>query len=1134
MMLARGVRRFVCLLTLAATGMFSLTAGQAAEAGTVPPNFQETTIFSGLTQPTVVKFAPDGRVFVAEKSGLIKVFASLTATTPMIFADLRPQVHDYWDRGLLGMELDPAFPTRPYVYVLYALDKNPASPGSPLPTWMDDCPTPPGANDSGCPVSGRISRLDASAPWPVQATERVLLDAFPQQFPSHSVGALAFGPDGALYVTGGEGAQFLDIDYGQFGGASGAGPGQFVPANPLADPPGGYGVRLSPPFAQGGALRAQSVRRPNGQPAALSGVMLRIDPNTGAGLPDNPLAGSADQNARRIVAYGLRNPFRMAVRPGTSEVYVGDVGWNTIEEINRVDVAAGFAANFGWPCYEGYGLQTAYAPAGLASCLSLYTEGSAAQPYFAYNHANTIVAGETCPTGSSSVTGLAFYTAGGYPAAYQGALFFTDWSRHCIWAMLPGANGAPDPSQIVTFDSGMTGGAVHLERGPGGDIFYVDLDNGRVQRISYFASNLPPVAAASATPSSGASPLFVQFDASGSIGPEGDPLVYLWDLDGDGTFTDSTAVNPTFTYNTPGKHTATLIVTDLHSYSVARVNVYVDDQPPHAVITTPASSVTWKVGDPIFFAGTGTDNEDGTLPPSAFTWTLLMHHCPSNCHIHTIQSWTGIAGGSFSAPSHEYPSWIELTLTVTDSTGLTNTTSVELQPQTVSLTLNSVPAGLNVVQGAASGPTPLTRTVIVGSSITVSAQTPQALGGQTYAFSSWSDGGGATHQVTASSTPLTLTANFGLAVSLSLSQTATPVILTGGRATVTATISNTGPATATGVTLTEPLPPGATLLSSTPPGACAPAGGGAVCTVPNLAQGASAVVALVLRVRPLGTVPFTGTVAAAQPDANVLDNSASASVVVRPVGDFDGDGREDLLWRNATTGQVTAWFMNNTVIASSATLSPSRGADPNWRLAGVGDFDGDGKPDLVWRNQATGADEVWLMNGLTRTAVVPILSVADPTWQIVSVGDFNKDGWPDLLWQQTGGVTMVVYMIGTTVSNTVQGATLPASWQVAGAIDLNNDGNLDEVWRRSTDGVTVAVLMSGLTVTNALAMYSSPDVNWRPVSFADLNGDGKPDLVLRNQASGQAVAAYMDGVTIIGAAALPAVSDLAWTIVGPK
>jgi hypothetical protein len=105
---------------------------------------------------------------------------------------------------------------------------------------------------------------------------------------------------------------------------------------------------------------------------------------------------------------------------------------------------------------------------------------------------------------------------------------------------------------------------------------------------------------------------------------------------------------------------------------------------------------------------------------------------------------------------------------------------------------------------------------------------------------------------------------------------------------------------------------------------------------------------------------------------------------------------------------------------------------------------------------------------------------------------------------------------------------------VAGAADLNNDGNVDEVWRRSTDGVTVAVLMSGVTVTNALVMLNSPDVNWRPVSFAALNGDGKPDLVLRNQASGLVVAAYQDGVTVIGAAALPTVSDMSWAIVGPR
>ena len=180
---------------------------------------------------------------------------------------------------------------------------------------------------------------------------------------------------------------------------------------------------------------------------------------------------------------------------------------------------------------------------------------------------------------------------------------------------------------------------MHLERGPNGDIFYVDLDGGRVQRISYFASNLPPVAVATATPTAGASPLLVQFDASGSTDPEGAPLSYFWDLDGDGAFDDSTAANPTWTFTTPGKHTATVVVTDLVGFAVARVSVYTDDLAPHAVITTPAPSVTWKVGDPIFFAGTASDPEEGALPPSAFQWSLLMHHCPSNCHIHHPVVW---------------------------------------------------------------------------------------------------------------------------------------------------------------------------------------------------------------------------------------------------------------------------------------------------------------------------------------------------------------------------------------------------------------------------------------------------------------------------------------------------------------
>jgi glucose/arabinose dehydrogenase len=1110
-----------------------LACGRLAGAGALPPNFQETTIFTGLVQPTVVKFASDGRVFVAEKSGLIKVFASITATTPTIFADLRPRVQDYWDRGLLGLELDPAFPTRPYVYVLYAYDKNPADPSATAPTWGDDCSTPPGANDSGCTVGGRVSRLDASAPWPVQSTEHVILDGFNQQFPSHSVGALAFGADGALYVSVGEGANFIDVDYGQFGGASGSGPGQHVPVNPLGDPPGGIGVALSPPFAQGGALRSQSVRRPAGQPVALSGVVLRLDPNTGLGLPDNPLAGSADQNARRIVAYGLRNPFRLAVRPGTTEIWVGDVGWTAVEEINRVNVAGGAAANFGWPCYEGFAPQPAYAATVLSSCLSLYVDGTATPPHFAYNHEASIVPGDGCQVGSSSVTGLAFYTGGSYPAGYQGALFFTDWSRKCIWAMLPGAGGTPDPSQVITFDSGLPGGPVHLERGPNGDIFYVDLDGGRVQRISYFASNLPPVAMATATPTAGASPLLVQFDASGSTDPEGAPLSYFWDLDGDGAFDDSTAVNPTWTFTTPGKHTATVVVTDLVGFAVARVNVYVDDLAPHAVITTPAPSVTWKVGDPIFFAGTASDPEEGALPPSAFQWSLLMHHCPSNCHIHTIQSWNGVAGGSFSAPDHEYPSWIELTLTVTDSVGLSDTTSVILQPRTVTLTVNSVPSGMTVALGTGAAQTPFTRTVIMGTTTTVTAQSPQESGGQMYGFTSWSDGGAATHQVNAAGT-LTLTATYQLAASLSIAETATALMLKGGRAVVNATIANAGPIQATGVKLTETLPPGSAVISSTPAGICSQIASAAVCNLPNLPPGGNTALTLVLKLTQVGNVQLTGTVSSQQGDLDPLDNATSVNVVVRPVGDFDGDGREDLLWRNAATGQVVAWFMNGLTFGNTGIVSPSRGTDLNWRLAGVGDFDGDGKPDIVWRNQSTGADEIWLMNGLTQKAVVPIFPVPDPGWQIVGVGDFNGDGWPDMLWRHQNGSTMFIYMNGTTLSGNTPFVSLPDPWAIVGTADFNADGTLDQVWRRSTDGVSYAILMSGLNVTNALPMFNVNDVNWRPVSFADLNGDGKPDLVLRHQLSGVAAVIYLDGVTVTGAGLLPTVADVTWALIGPR
>lgn len=431
------------LVSLALVG--SLASAPAAPAAVLPSGFQETTVLSGLTSPTAVKFAPDGRVFAAEKSGLIKVFDNLSDPTPTTFADLRTNVHNFWDRGLLGLALHPDFPTKPYVYALYTHD---AKIGDTAPRWgtvaatSDGCPNPPGATADGCVVSGRLSRLQAAGDV-MTGPEEVLIEDWCQQYPSHSVGDLSFGPDGALYVSGGDGASFNFVDYGQDGD----------PLNPCGDPPLGVGGALTPPTAEGGALRSQDLRT-GGDPVGLNGAILRVDPDTGAGLPSNPLASSSDPNARRIIAYGLRNPFRFTLRPGTSEVWLGDVGWNDFEELDRVvNPTDSVVENFGWPCYEGVGRQPGYDSANLDICESVFGEANAVNaPYHSYHHGSKVVEGETCPTGSSSIAGTAFgFDSGGsYPPEYDGALFFADYARDCIWAMQRSGSELPSPSNLKT------------------------------------------------------------------------------------------------------------------------------------------------------------------------------------------------------------------------------------------------------------------------------------------------------------------------------------------------------------------------------------------------------------------------------------------------------------------------------------------------------------------------------------------------------------------------------------------------------------------------------------------------------------------------------------------------------------
>ena len=472
--------------------------------------------------------------------------------------------------------------------------------------------------------------------------------------------------------------------------------------NPCGDPPGAVGTALTPPSAEGGALRSQDLRTA-GDPVSLDGAVIRVDPSTGAGLPDNPLAGSSDANAKRIIAYGLRNPFRFTFRPETSELWIGDVGWGTYEEINRVlDPTDAVVENFGWPCYEGNPKQPGYdgaQPHDLREPVQHSERGHEAllrlspleqgRPRRDLSHGKLV-----------DLRPLLRVHAGGqyFPLRLSGRALLLGLLQRLHLGDEEERQPIPSPGSIDTFVAAAAN-PVNVEFGPGGDLFYVDFA-GSIRRVHYNDTTAPTVT--STTPIGGATGVALGVSPtavfSESMNPstlttstftlveqgEATPLPATVSYD---VASRTATLDPTAPLETNAAYTATVEsgssgVKDLGGNPLASdfTWTFQTNRAPTPVIDTPASTLMWKVDDSIAFTGHATDPEQGNLPSSALSWTLFLQHCPSNCHSHSIQSWPGVAGASFDAPDHEHPSYLDLQLTATDAGGASASTTLRLDP----------------------------------------------------------------------------------------------------------------------------------------------------------------------------------------------------------------------------------------------------------------------------------------------------------------------------------------------------------------------------------------------------------------------------------------------------------------------
>ncbi len=604
----------------------SIPLAKAQNSSGLPAGFVEEQIGGEWNMAVGLRFSKDGKkLYVWEKAGKVwYVENGQKSAEPII--DISEEVGDWGDHGLLGFELDPNFEQNGYIYLLYVVDRHHLLNFG----TANYSPTKNSYNEA---TIGRLTRytVNAGNGKADMGSRKILLGqtittGIPILYISHGVGSLAFGQDGSLLVSAGDGATANGVDYG------------YDPNDPKNDTfvPQGLIDGIIPDKQDVGAFRSQQLQSYNGK-------ILRIDPATGNGLPSNPFyKASAPQSVEsKVWALGLRNPFRFTIRPGTGGasspgvIYVGDVGWMDWEEISIIEEPG---MNLGWPMFEGLMAQPSYfemarvvenqyTPNPLYTgpttgqnsdmCKEFYTFGSllkqarkTTQPEFlnpcdnataisddiTFVHkrpmvdwVNDIVQNGVAPaaiTRTGTFNGEEATTVGigeaGSPVS--GEPFYGSSSTGGIWYT---ANDLPATYKNTYFfgdygagwiknavfdaNNNLTSIRKFINEGATVTGFATNPVTGglyyigyatKVMKIAYYGDNLPPVAVAKADKLFGISPLTVKFTGSESSDPEGKALKYEWDF-GDGS-AKSTQANPEHTFTGSGSvtRTVTLKVTD--------------------------------------------------------------------------------------------------------------------------------------------------------------------------------------------------------------------------------------------------------------------------------------------------------------------------------------------------------------------------------------------------------------------------------------------------------------------------------------------------------------------------------------------------------------------------------------------